>query len=277
MADDNKKEVQTPSSDKPSKPLHPAYSVTTLDGTKVTYTSWVKLFRLHGVAYQVLDHIDETPPPAETNPEFQSWKELDALVLQWILSTVSDNLLPRVMDNTTTTRHAWLKLEKIYLSNKKARAGALETKFFNLTLAACSSLDNYCERLKDLVNQLEDVDHSVTEERLVLHLVRGLSAKFDTTASLINANNADWDLARSMLEDEVIRQEARQKTSQSVLVATTPQQNSQTQPPLHPSTGYNQQTPQQPYYNRPRGRGRGRGRENRGRGSGRGTPNPSLG
>ncbi|XP_022040230.1 uncharacterized protein LOC110942773 [Helianthus annuus] len=230
MATNGKKEDQMSSSDKPSKTLHPAYSVTnvqsmirTLDGTKVTYTSWVKLFRLHVVAYQVLDHIDETPPPAETNPEFQSWKEPDALVLQWILSTISDNLLPRVIDNTTTTRHAWLKLENIYLRNKKARAGVLETKFCNQTLAACSSLDNYCEQLKDLAYQLEDVDHLVTEERLVLQLVRGLPAEFDTTASLINANDADWDLARSMLEDEVIRQEARQKTSQSVLVATTPQ------------------------------------------------------
>ncbi|XP_022014262.1 uncharacterized protein LOC110913748 [Helianthus annuus] len=162
MAVDGNKEDQMSSSHKPSKTLHPAYSVTnlqskirTLDDTKVAYTSWVKLFRLHDVAYQVLDHFDETPPPAETDPEFQSWKELDALVLQWILSTVSDNLLPRVMDNTTIARHAWLKLEKIYLSNKKARVGALETKFCNLTLAAYSSLDNYCERFKDLANQLE--------------------------------------------------------------------------------------------------------------------------
>ncbi|KAM0053659.1 hypothetical protein Hdeb2414_s0007g00261951 [Helianthus debilis subsp. tardiflorus] len=267
MDDGNKKDdlgnkndgPESSSADKTIKTLHPAYSVTNiqskiriLDGVKVTYTSWVKLFRLHALAYQVLDHIDGSPSPAETDADFKSWQELDALVLQWIYSTVSDSNLPRVLDAGPTARHAWLKLEKVYLSNKKARAGALETKFCNLTLAACSSLDDYCERLKDLANQLEDVDHPVTEERLVLQLVRGLPAEYDTMASLINANNADWDLARSMLQDEIIRQEARQKTTHSVLVSASGQQPNTTHnrtPAGSQSNPTNQ--PQQPYYNQP--------------------------
>ncbi|XP_022023753.1 uncharacterized protein LOC110924016 [Helianthus annuus] len=234
MDPDNKNdEPESSNSDKLTKNLHPAYSVInvqskirTFDGVKVTNTSWVKLFRLHAVVYQVFDHIDGSEPPPKTAAEYQSWKELDALVLQWIYSTVSDDLLPRVLESGPIGHHAWVKLEKIYLSNKKARVGALETKFCNLTLSACSSLDDYCQRLKDLANQLEDVDHRVTEERLVLQLVQGLHAEYDTTASLINANNADWDLARSMLEIEVIRQEARQKTTQSVHVATSQNQTS---------------------------------------------------
>ncbi|XP_022041071.1 uncharacterized protein LOC110943642 [Helianthus annuus] len=104
MTDGKKPDAE--SSDQPSKShLHPAYSVTnvqskirTLDGVKVTYTSWVKLFKLHVVAYQVIDHIDGTDPPAETTPEYRQWKEIDALVLQWIYSTVSDDLLGRVID-----------------------------------------------------------------------------------------------------------------------------------------------------------------------------------
>ncbi|XP_035838335.1 uncharacterized protein LOC118485919 [Helianthus annuus] len=283
--DEKKDEPEFSGSDKSLKQLHPAYSVTnvqskirTLDGVTVTYTSWVKLFRFHVVAYQVTDHIDGTEPPPETATEYKAWKELDALVLQWILSTVSDDLLPRVLDTGPTARHAWVKLEKLYLSNKKARAGALETRFCNLTLSTCSSLDDYCQRLKDLANQLEDVDHPITEDRLVLQLVRGLPAEYDTTASLINANSADWDLARSMLEDERIRQEARQKTNQSVHVATTPNHSSHSQPQPHPNhhpqSGSFNPPSQQPYYHRT-GRGRGRGRSNRGRGSGRGPTSSS--
>ncbi|XP_022032281.1 uncharacterized protein LOC110933360 [Helianthus annuus] len=276
MDPDNKNdEPESSNSDKPTKNLHPAYSVTnvqskirTLNGVKVMYTSWVKLFRLHAVANQVFDHIDGSEPPPKTAAEYQSWKELDALILQWIYSTVSDDLLPRVLESDPTTRHAWVKLEKIYLSNKKARAGALETKFCNYNLSACSSLYDYCQRLTDLANQLEDMDHPVTKERLVLQLVQGLPAEYDTTASLINASNADWDLARSMLEDEVIRQEARQKTTQSVHVATSQNQTSHNQQQPHPPTGsnnYNNHPSQQPYYNRS---GCGRGPSNRGCGYG---------
>ncbi|XP_021994844.1 uncharacterized protein LOC110891202 [Helianthus annuus] len=111
------KEAISESSIKPV-PLHPAYSVSniqskirTLDGSQVTYSAWVKLFRLHVVAYKVENHIDDTPPPAAKSPEYAQWKELDALVLQWIYSTVSDNILKRLMD-TTVARDAWLKLEK---------------------------------------------------------------------------------------------------------------------------------------------------------------------
>ncbi|KAJ0927728.1 hypothetical protein HanRHA438_Chr04g0186171 [Helianthus annuus] len=60
-----------------SQSLHPVYSVTniqnkirTLDGEKVTYSEWVKLFRLHARGYDVLPHIDGTAPPAETDKGF---------------------------------------------------------------------------------------------------------------------------------------------------------------------------------------------------------------
>ncbi|XP_022040433.1 uncharacterized protein LOC110942981 [Helianthus annuus] len=137
----------------------------------------IKLFKLHAVAYKVLNHIDDTPPPPKPADNYGDWKEIDALVLQWIYSTISDDLLVRILDTDSTARAAWVKIEKIYLSNKKARAAALETKFCNLTLAASSSLDDYCQHLKELANQLSDLDHPVTESRLVLQLVHGLPAE----------------------------------------------------------------------------------------------------
>uniref|UniRef100_A0A251T5P9 non-specific serine/threonine protein kinase n=1 Tax=Helianthus annuus TaxID=4232 RepID=A0A251T5P9_HELAN len=192
----------------------------------------------------------------EDSEDYPAWKELDALVLQWILNTISDSLVGRVIHTATTTHEAWVHIEKVLLSNKQARAAALETTFVNLTLAACSSLDDYCTRLQDLANQLADVDHPITESRFVLQVVHGLPAEYDTTAALIHQNQADWDTARTMLNDEKIRLEARQQHQPSALAAaTTPQ------------------TPSQPssataYYST-RGRGRGRGRSSRG-GRGRG-------
>ncbi|KAL8251975.1 hypothetical protein R6Q59_035668 [Mikania micrantha] len=198
------KDDKSSSSDSKPSPLHPAYSVNniqskirTLDDTTVTYSSWVKLFKFHSVAYRVLDHIDNTPPPLPTDPTFLVWKELDPLVSQWIYSTVSDDLLVCILDTEATARTTWLKLEKIFLRNKKAKAAALETKFVTLTLASCSSVEDYCKKLQDLANQLTDVDQLVTESRLVLQLVRGLSPEFSPTAALINSQNADWDLAKT--------------------------------------------------------------------------------
>ncbi|KAJ0495439.1 hypothetical protein HanIR_Chr12g0608781 [Helianthus annuus] len=126
------------------------------------------------MAYKVPNHIDGTPAPAENAADYPVWKELDALVLQWIYSTLSDDLLVRVLDTDNTAYASWKKIEKILLSNKKARATALETKFVNLTLDACSSFDDYCTRLQEIENPLADVEQPISESRLVLQLVRGL-------------------------------------------------------------------------------------------------------
>ena len=108
--------------------LHPAYTITnihtkirTLDGVKVTYSSWTKLFRLHANAYKVLDHIDGTPAPKETDPTYLQWMEIDALVLQWIYSTLSDELMVRILQNNTTGQDAWNKLKTNFLNNKGSR------------------------------------------------------------------------------------------------------------------------------------------------------------
>ncbi|KAJ0845834.1 putative RNA-directed DNA polymerase [Helianthus annuus] len=262
------KEDTAEPSDKPV-PLHPAYSVSniqskirTLDGTTVTYSAWVKLFRLHAVAYKVSDHIDGTPPPAATSPEYAQWKEIDALVLQWIYSTVSDNNLKRLMD-TTMAREAWTKLEKVFLSNKKARAAALETRFCNLTLTACSSVDDYCQQLSDLASQLADVDQPVSDSRLVLQLVRGLPPEYNTTASLINQQGVDWDQAITMLNDEVLRIEAQKGSQPTVLAAVAA-------PASAAPSSANQQPPDAAYSSNRRGsRGRNNNSSRRGRGRGR--------
>ncbi|XP_076901805.1 uncharacterized protein LOC143556353 [Bidens hawaiensis] len=200
--------------------LHPVYMVTdiqkkvrVLDGTKVSYSSWVKLFHLHARGYKVLHHIDGTRAPSKNDPEYDSWMEIDAIVLQWIYGTLSDDLLVRVLEPDTTAFEAWTKINNIFLNNKGARAATLEHEFNNLKLVAMPSLEAYCQRLKELSDQLNDVECPVNEKRLVLQLVRGLSIEFDTTGSFINQSLPTWETACSMLQLEQQRQSARDLNS----------------------------------------------------------------
>ncbi|XP_022018977.1 uncharacterized protein LOC110919005 [Helianthus annuus] len=191
------------------KALHPIYSVTkiqnkvrTLDGVKVTYTSWVKLFKLHAKGYEVLDHIDGAEPPSKDDDSYDSWVKIDAIVLQWIYGTLSDDLLVRILDYETTAQQAWNKIQTIFQNNKNSRASSLMHAFTTTTLASCSSLNDYFQKLKDIAEQLSDVDQSVTESRLVLQMVQGLPPEFDTTAQFINQSNTTWDDARDMIDRE---------------------------------------------------------------------------
>ncbi|XP_074300396.1 uncharacterized protein LOC141631635 [Silene latifolia] len=119
----------------PPPKLHPVYSVSNiqhkvrvLDGVKVTYSAWVKLFKLHARGYKVLHHIDGTPPPAETDATYSEWCEIDAHVLQWIYGTLSDDLLSDASEDESTTAQAWNRVKNIFTNNKGARP-ALENEF----------------------------------------------------------------------------------------------------------------------------------------------------
>ncbi|XP_023731483.1 uncharacterized protein LOC111879246 [Lactuca sativa] len=102
--------------------------------------------------HRVLAHIDGSDPPSKTDPTYENWTEIDAIILQWNYGTISDDLLTWVLEPDSTAYEASFKIQNIFLNNKGPRAAALEHEFTNLTLRAMSSLEAYCQRLKDLAN-----------------------------------------------------------------------------------------------------------------------------
>ncbi|XP_074297678.1 uncharacterized protein LOC141628430 [Silene latifolia] len=191
-----------------------------LDGVKITYSSWVKLFTLHAKRYKVSHHIDGTPPRADTDPKYAERCEIDAHVLQWIYGSISEDLLIRILETDSTAYEVWTRLKNHFHNNKGARAAALEHEFTNLSLSKCGSMDDYCQKLKDLATQLTNVGSSVTDQRLVLQMVRGLPASYDTVGAYINQLFPAFEMARSMLQLEEHRRSARtQDTTAAALAA----------------------------------------------------------
>ncbi|KVH81843.1 hypothetical protein Ccrd_025479 [Cynara cardunculus var. scolymus] len=214
MGDDKSKEGTTK-----SQSLHPAYSVTninnkirTLDGNKITYSSWVKFFRLHAIAYKVMNHFDVTPSPDKDDVGYDEWKEIDALVYSGFIAF-----------------------------NKTSLATSLKHEFTNLTLVKCSSIDDYYQKIKDITKNLGDVDNLVSHSRLVLQMIRGLPSEYEVVATFINQWSPKWDVARSMLQLELHKHASHQNPSQSAMV--TPQT---THPTPNPISQNDQNHPQ--YY-----------------------------
>lgn len=247
MADEKPLETSESSSSPENKLkeiLHHCYSVTnihtkvrTLDGKKITYSQWVKLFKLHVKAWKVYNHVDGTPPPDKSDSTHTLWTEIDAIVLQWIYATVSDEIFARIVVDETSAYATWNKIEEVFLNNKNARASALENDFTKLTLNGCGGLDEYCQKLKDIATQLADVGHPVTESRLVLQLVRGLPMELDTIGTLINQRVPSWDEARNDIYLEQQRQAARsgQNLSRDTALVHTQSTTTDRSPTQHQS------------------------------------------
>nr|GMD95755.1 retrovirus-related Pol polyprotein from transposon TNT 1-94 [Ipomoea batatas] len=62
-----------------------------------------------------------------TDPEL--WSRVDAIVLQWIYGTISEDL-HTIIERDSTAELAWNMLEDIFLDNKNSRALYLEQEFF---------------------------------------------------------------------------------------------------------------------------------------------------
>jgi hypothetical protein len=84
------------------------------------------------------------------------------------------------MHPSSTTRAIWDAIENLFRDNKKHRAIQLEADFRN-TPQGDLSISDYCAKLKNLTDSLTDVGQPISDETLVLTLLRGLN---DTYAHL---------------------------------------------------------------------------------------------
>ncbi|KAJ9557734.1 hypothetical protein OSB04_012348 [Centaurea solstitialis] len=109
----------------PSNTSHPVFAVNNiknfipllLDKQGGNYTSWVELFHIHACAHDVLDHIDASVPQP-TSVDAPMWDRIDAVVKQWIYSTISKDLLETIIKPRATAHELWTHLEKLFQDDK---------------------------------------------------------------------------------------------------------------------------------------------------------------
>ncbi|KAL4558896.1 hypothetical protein LXL04_037101 [Taraxacum kok-saghyz] len=214
----------------PKSPFHPAFTVTIvknsipilLDRTNSHYAAWVELFTIQACASNVLDHIDsKTPRPADIdNP---TWTRLDAVVKQWIYSTISADLIQTIMKPGATAKELWDRLTEIFQDNKVTRVVYLEEQFNSTLLDAFSNVAEYCDRLKFIADQLANVGNPISETKMVLQLVAGLNkGEYDTVATLIQQADPlpSFNKASSQL---LLEETRRQKQDNHIPQALTTQ------------------------------------------------------
>ncbi|XP_074265995.1 uncharacterized protein LOC141588451 [Silene latifolia] len=81
------------------------------------YLLWVILFTNHAKSNRVLHHIVEPKGGSKapsTEEEKELWETLDATVLQWIYSTVTNDLLETIVEADSTAMAAWKRLQDIF-------------------------------------------------------------------------------------------------------------------------------------------------------------------
>ncbi|XP_074306461.1 uncharacterized protein LOC141641708 [Silene latifolia] len=198
------------SSSSPS--FHPALAVAnirnhisvTLGMDNDQYPLWVALFTNHAKATRVLHHIISSKgksigPSPDDDKEL--WETIDATVLQWIYATVTNDLLETIVEENSTAKECWDRIKNIFHDNQHSRAVTLEQEFSHISMEDFSTVSTYCQRLKSIADQLKNVGSPVSDSRLVLQLVSGLSSAYSGIGTIIRQSNPlpPFYRARSML------------------------------------------------------------------------------
>ncbi|XP_010669701.1 uncharacterized protein LOC104886870 [Beta vulgaris subsp. vulgaris] len=195
----------------------------TLDMENVQYSTWAELFKIHARSHRVIHHII---PPATgkekiptTDEEKDDWSTIDATVLKWIYTTISPDLLNTILEPDSTAIEAWNRLRDIFQDNKSSRTVTLEQEFSNTCMEDFPNASSYCQRLKMLADQLKNVGAPVSNNRLVLQMVAGLTEAYSGVGTLLRQSDPlpPFYQARSML----VLEEARlsKKVGGAVMVA----------------------------------------------------------
>ncbi|KZV27350.1 hypothetical protein F511_02459 [Dorcoceras hygrometricum] len=117
------------------------------------------------------------------------WATLDATVLSWIYATICNDLLHTILEPDATAMDVWNRLRDIFQDNKHSRAVTLEQHFSTTKMKNYPNVSAYCQRLKSLADQLKTVGDPVSESRLVLQLVSGLTTPYRGVGTMIRQSD----------------------------------------------------------------------------------------
>ncbi|XP_028190655.1 uncharacterized protein LOC114376646 [Glycine soja] len=181
--------------------FHPALAVfnvqnhisITLEIENVQFSTWAELFKITTRSHKILHHII---PPVNgkekvhaIEDEKELWSTLDATVLSWLYTTISNDLLHTIIEPDAMTMDAWNRLRDIFQDNKHSRMVTLEDEFSNTKMENFPNASAYRHRLKSLADQLKNVGALVLESRLVIQLVLGLTSAYRGVGTLIRQSD----------------------------------------------------------------------------------------
>ncbi|XP_021768523.1 uncharacterized protein LOC110732829 [Chenopodium quinoa] len=185
---------------------------------------------------------------------------------------ISKDLVHTIMKPGATAQELWTRLEELFHDNKHTRAVYLEQQFAHIKLEYYANMSDCCKQIKLLADQLANVDCPISDRKMVMKLIVGLTkGEYDTVATIVSQSEPTprFNKARSMFLLEETRQKKQEESSQQALVAQT----SQAQPSPSSSLTNHQSTTDQQRDGGGRGKGCGRGNNNKPKGLGKGRGN----
>ena len=126
-------------------------------------------------------------PTGDINPEFVQWRHFDRMVLSWLYSTLTLDIMSQIVGHQTS-HDAWMALQRIFFASSKARIMQLRLEFQTTKKWADSMLE-YILYIKTISNNLAAIGEPIKNKDHILQLHGGLGPKYNS----IVASLTTWE------------------------------------------------------------------------------------
>ncbi|TXG57537.1 hypothetical protein EZV62_015366 [Acer yangbiense] len=186
--------------------------------TSSNYPSWRAQFNTLLFGYDLLGYINgsHSSPPITIsednkkvpNPAYTIWKRQDSLILLAIFALLSNNVIP-LISTATTSQEAWDKLSKLYANRSRTRVLQLKDQVSRITKGT-QSVSEYLQTIKCIVDELDIIESSISDDNLIVHVLRGLESEFkDIHASI---RSRETPVTFEELHDKLVEHEEFSKS-----------------------------------------------------------------
>jgi gag-polypeptide of LTR copia-type len=143
----------------------------------------------HARGHDLIGFLDGTrQPPSSTislsdgstasNPDFITWTRQYQLLLAWLLSTISEAVVPQVV-HCSTASELWQELHLRYSSQSLARVMDLKLQIQSLHKGHLT-MQAYLDQKRSLADRLRLIGSPVSDEDLQLFILHGLGIDYDS-------------------------------------------------------------------------------------------------
>jgi histone deacetylase 1/2 len=203
------------------------------------------------------------------NPAFRKWRQRDQMLLSWLQSTLTSDILARFL-GANHTYELWGKIVSYFQKQLRAKARQLRVELRATTLEN-STVQEYLLRIRLLIDNLASIGHPLPLSQHFDVILEGLPPDFNSVISVVESrfDSIDMDEVEALLlAHEARLQKSKKKTiddaasinlaQQSTTETTPPDEALAPQPSINNSQGTNSNY--HPYYGAVRGRGGRNGR-----------------
>jgi histone deacetylase 1/2 len=149
--------------------------------------------------------VGKEADPPKPNPDHAPWVAKDQMVLSYLLTNLSKEILGHV-NTEVTAKGAWMAIEVMFASQSRAKVISTRMALANATKGA-STIGEYFAKIKSLADEMAAAGRRLEDEEIISYLLNGLDADYDSVATPV-ANRVE-PISVSELFTQLVAHEQR--------------------------------------------------------------------